>query len=50
MSPKTKQRRFAWSLWIPVILAFLLVITAWTVLIKIAGENPVKTIDIKREP
>ena len=50
MSPKGKRHRFTWSLWIPVILAFLLVISAWTVLIKIAGENPVETIEIKREP
>lgn len=50
MSPTRKRRRLAWSLWIPVILAFLLVISAWTVLIKIAGENPVKSIEMKMKP
>lgn len=49
MSEPPKQRKFAWSLWIPVVLAFLLVIAAWTVLIKIAGENPVEPIEIKAE-
>ena len=33
MNSKEKRRKFAWSLWIPVILAFLLVISAWTILI-----------------
>ena len=50
MNSRRKQRKFAWSLWIPVILAFLLVISAWTILIKIAGENPVETIEINTEP
>lgn len=47
MSAK-KQRKFAWSLWIPVILAFLLVTAAWTVLIKIAKENPVEQIEVPK--
>ena len=42
-----KKKKIAWSLWIPVILAFLMVITAWTVLIKIAKENPVEMIEIE---
>ena len=43
-----KKKKFAWSLWIPVILAFVLVIVAWTFLIKIAKENPVETIEVER--
>lgn len=50
MSHKAKRGRFAWSLWIPVILAFLLVISAWTILIKVAGENPVETIKLDSKP
>lgn len=42
-----KKKRIAWSLWIPVVLAFLLVICAWTTLIQIVKENPVKQIEIK---
>lgn len=47
MRQDEKRRKFNWSLWIPVILAFLLVISAWTVLIKIAGQNPVEMIELK---
>jgi cell division septal protein FtsQ len=43
----SEKKKIAWSLWIPVILAFVLVITAWTVLIKLARENPVETIEVK---
>jgi len=43
-----KKKKFACSLWIPVILAFVLVITAWTFLIKLAKENPVETIEIEQ--
>ena len=42
------KRRGAWALWIGVVLAFLLVITAWTLLIKIANENPVEQIEVER--
>lgn len=41
------KRRGAWALWIGVTLAFLLVISAWIMLIKIARENPVEQIKIK---
>ena len=41
------KKKFAWSLWIPVVLAFVLVITAWTFLIKLAKENPVETIELE---
>lgn len=43
------KRRGAWALWIGVILMFLLVISAWTILIKIAKENPVEQIEIKSD-
>lgn len=46
MSDESEKKKIAWSLWIPVILAFLLVISAWTVLIKIAKEHPVETIEV----
>lgn len=46
MSDPTKKK-FAWSLWIPVILAFLLVSLAWFTLIKIAKENPTQTIEVQ---
>jgi len=42
------QRRGAWALWIGVTLMFLLVISAWVLLIKIAQENPVEQIEIER--
>jgi asparagine N-glycosylation enzyme membrane subunit Stt3 len=50
MSHQAKRTLFAWTLWLPVILAFLLVISAWTILIKVAGENPVETIKIDSKP
>lgn len=45
-----EKKKFAWSLWIPVILGFVLVATAWTVLIKIAKDNPVETITVETRP
>jgi hypothetical protein len=50
MRRQGERRRFAWSLWIPVMLAFLFVISAWTLLIKLAKENPVETIELKKGP
>ena len=50
MSENKKEKRFAWSLWIPVILAFVLVATAWFFLIKIAKANPVETVPIEQVP
>lgn len=44
--PTTTKKRFAWSLWIPVILAFLLVIAAWYTIIKIARENPTESVPL----
>ncbi len=49
MSERPEKKKFAWSLWIPVILAFVLVISAWTVLIKIAKDNPVETIEVQAD-
>ena len=45
-----QQKKIAWSLWIPVVLAFVLVSIAWTVLTTIAKENPVETIEVSEEP
>ena len=35
----TTRKSSGWTLWIPVILAFLLVIGAWFTIIKIAQQN-----------
>ncbi|MGZ0657602.1 hypothetical protein ACWPKS_18565 [Coraliomargarita sp. W4R72] len=43
-----KKKKFAWSLWIPVTLAFVIVIIAWTCLIKLAKDNPVEQIEIEQ--
>ncbi|CAA6679115.1 MULTISPECIES: hypothetical protein [unclassified Lentimonas] len=42
----SQKKKFAWSLWIPVIMAFLLVIAAWSTLIKIARDNPTETVEL----
>ncbi len=44
------KKKFAWSLWIPVVLAFLLVSAAWFTLIKIAKDHPTQTIELKQQP
>jgi len=44
------KKKIAWSLWIPVTLAFVFVATAWFFLIKIAKENPVETIKVEQAP
>lgn len=49
MSNKEKKS-FAWSLWIPVILAFLLVIAAWFTLIKITSEHPTQQVELEQNP
>ena len=48
MPPLTK-RSFAWSLWIPVILAFLLVGAAWFTIIKIARQNPTESVPLESD-
>jgi large-conductance mechanosensitive channel len=45
MTQPNKQK-FAWSLWIPVILAFLFVSAAWFTIIKIAQANPTETVEL----
>ena len=50
MSPSPKKKSIAWSLWIPVVIAFLFVTCAWTLLIKIARENPVETAQMEEKP
>ncbi|WP_158279745.1 hypothetical protein [Coraliomargarita sinensis] len=47
MSKKPEKKKIAWSLWVPVILAFILVIAAWATLIKIAKDNPVEQLEIE---
>lgn len=47
MTAPTKNTRFAWSLWIPVILAFLLVGAAWFTIIKIAKNNPTESVPLE---
>jgi cell division septal protein FtsQ len=47
MSERPEKKKIAWTLWIPVILAFLLVITAWTMLIKIARDHPVEPVELE---
>ncbi|WP_269522773.1 hypothetical protein [Coraliomargarita parva] len=41
-----KNKKFAWSLWLPVILAFVLVILGWITLIRIANENKIEMIPV----
>ncbi len=45
----SEKKKFAWSLWIPVILAFVIVAGAWAVLVKIAKDNPVEKVEINTE-
>ncbi|MGJ8638479.1 MAG: hypothetical protein ACSHYA_03725 [Opitutaceae bacterium] len=47
---EAKKKKFAWSLWIPVVLAFVLVSAAWFTLIKIAKANPTQTIELNQQP
>lgn len=43
----SQKKKICWSLWIPVTLAFLLVIAAWFTIIKIAKENPTETVPLE---
>ena len=45
--PPTTRKHIAWSLWIPVILAFLLVCAAWFTFIKIAQQNPPESVPLE---
>ncbi|MGB0416643.1 MAG: hypothetical protein ACPGKS_07330 [Coraliomargarita sp.] len=40
------KKGICWSLWIPVTLAFVLVIAAWFTIITIAKENPTETVPL----
>ena len=42
----SQKKKFAWSLWLPVLFAFVFVACAWFFLIKIARDNPVETIQL----
>jgi len=42
-----KRRRIAWTLWLPVLLAFLLIGAAWFTVIKLAAENPTQTVELQ---
>ncbi len=44
----TDTKPFAWSLWIPVILVFVVVILAWSILIKIAREHPTEVVPLEQ--
>ncbi|ADE54486.1 hypothetical protein [Coraliomargarita akajimensis] len=46
----TRKKGIAWSLWIPVTLAFVLVIVSWSILIKIAKENPTEMVPLETAP
>ncbi len=49
MTDKTASRRtIAWPLWLGVLLAFVLLIGAWTLLIYIAVENKPETVEIEQ--
>lgn len=48
MKAKKKTTSALWTLWIPVILAFVLVASAWAVIITIARDNPVRPIEIEK--
>ena len=45
--PQPNKKSFAWSLWVPVIIAFLLVIAAWFTVIKIARQNPTESVPLE---
>jgi len=47
MSNPEEKSGFAWSLWIPVILLFLLVSLGWYVRIQLAAENPIEFIEVE---
>jgi len=46
--PEEKEKSgFAWSLWIPVIMVFVVVSLGWYVRIQIAKENPIEFIPLE---
>lgn len=46
MKAETKRRLL--TLWLPVVLAFLLVIAAWSTVITLANKNPVEMIEVDK--
>lgn len=46
MTHESKKPKRKLSLWLPVILAFCVLITAWTILILVAVKNPAETIPL----
>ncbi len=46
MKPETRRRLL--TLWLPVTLAFVVVIAAWATLITIASKNPVEMIEVEK--
>jgi len=46
MKPETRHQIL--TLWLPVTLAFALLIAAWTTLIKIAVNNPVEKVPLEQ--
>lgn len=49
MSKASAKTGFAWSLWLWVILAFALVIAAWTAFIVLAARHPVESVPLEPE-
>ncbi|WP_309387136.1 hypothetical protein [Cerasicoccus frondis] len=47
MKQPNKAKKFKLSLWIPVTLAFIVLIAAWTTLIIIAKKNPTETVPLE---
>lgn len=46
MTERQRQRRVWWTLWFPVVLAFLLIIAAWVTVIVIATRNPAERLPV----
>ncbi|MEM7791511.1 MAG: hypothetical protein AAF546_08940 [Verrucomicrobiota bacterium] len=42
---KKEKKRFAWSLWLPVTIAFLIIIGAWTTFIVISINHPTERVN-----
>lgn len=48
MTAQKEKKNRKLSLWIPVVLAFVLVIVAWSVLINIAANNPTEKVPLEK--
>ena len=49
MTEGERKRRVWWTLWFPVLLAFLLIIGAWVTVIVIAANNPTERVPAAEE-